>query len=168
MTASRNRLWTSPQVGLEAWESTWAGHVQPRHSHDDYQISLTRSGLGSFVSVGVRSPCEVGQIVVIGPGEVHEVIPSVASEWRFDTLYLSEAAVRSIDVETRIPRWGRMLPRSPGASSAFLRLHRAVVEGAPELEQEEHILGLLDGLGGEPFAELGAAAISSPGEAVLT
>lgn len=168
MTARRNRLWTSPRVGLEAWESAWTGHAQPRHSHDDYQISLTRSGLGSFASGGARSPCEVGQLVVIGPGEVHEVIPSGASEWRFDTLYLSEAAVRSIDVEGSLPRWGRILPRFPGASSAFLRLHRAVVEGASGLEQEEHILGLLDGLGGERFAERGPAASSSPGEAALT
>lgn len=139
-----NRCWLAACPGVEAWSSAWAGHSPPRHAHDAYQISITRVGQGCFTSRGRRVVCSPGEMILIEPGDVHEVAGAGAAPWEFDTLYLDPQVVRG-----EVGPSPRHRPAAIGASlpSYFARLHRAVVAGLPVIEQEAHLIALVRGLG---------------------
>lgn len=150
----RNRCWIAARSGVEAWSSAWTGHAPPRHSHDAYQISFTRAGLGQFVVRGRSSPSPAGNLVIIEPGQVHEVYPDGGSSWTFDTLYLDE---ESIDGLAGDPARRGERSAAPTAddrlATRFSLLHRAIVDRSPIIEQEDRLVGLvqvIDGLRHEP------------------
>lgn len=162
-----NRFWISSHPGLEAWSSAWSGGVQPRHSHDCYQVSMARTGEGAFVHRDRPYHCALDRVILIGPGEVHEVVPRASAAWEFDTLYLSDEAIRCLGSESRAIGADAIGMANPGLSARFARLHRAIVDRAPLIEQEERLLGfaesLRDGLG----EGLGGRMLASPGRGAL-
>lgn len=138
-----NRCWPAARSGVEAWSSAWFDHAPPKHSHDAYQISLTRAGAGRFVWRGRSLPCPQGRLVVIEPGEAHEVFPEGASPWEFDTLYLDEEAVWSVG--------GQSSPTTLAAidgrlAARFSLLHKAVANRLSTIEQDEYLMGLIHAL----------------------
>ena len=140
----RNRCWFATRPGIEAWSSNWSSDAPPKHSHDAYQISLTRAGLGSFLARGTRESCPVGRLAVIEPGEIHESLPAGLSPWKFDTLYLDQDVVLSL-LGVRDCRRSLATPRQTGTRqvTSFTRLHRAIVAEAPALERDEALVALL-------------------------
>ena len=146
----RNRFWIAAPSGVEAWSSAWTGHAPPRHSHDAYQISFTRAGLGRFVIRGRSSAIPADSFVIIEPGEVHEVYPVASSSWTFDTLYLDEESIEGLAGHPA-RRGGRSaFPTADDRlATSFSLLHRAIVDRTPIIEQEDRLVALilaLDGL----------------------
>jgi AraC-like DNA-binding protein len=87
-------------------------------------------------------------MVLIEPGEVHEVFPG-GVPWAFDTLYLDEEALQDMDgMSGRCPTSTSPVALATDArlAESFSRLHRAVVDGSPIIEQDEALVGLVGAL----------------------
>lgn len=153
-----NHFWISPRQGIEAWSSAWIGRAQPRHSHGSYQVSLGSTAAGAFIHQGRKHPCGPGEVVILAPGAVHEVVPDPDDEWRFDTLYLAPEAIRGmLDGPNAAIAPDAIRLSGPALASAFARLHRVVATRGPLLEQEDGLLELLSAL------DRGAGGASDPG-----
>lgn len=144
-----NLCWTSTHPGIEAWTSCWSAHVAPRHSHDAYQVSLTRSGLGRFNLDELSFTGTPEGLVLIEPGESHEAAPISGSTWEFDTLYLDRGVFRGMIGRFDPSPPPRRFERSDGRLlAAFSRLHRAVVRGSPAVERDDLVVVFSSLLGG--------------------
>jgi AraC-like DNA-binding protein len=124
--------------GIEAM-TLFSNHAFPRHSHDQFGIGIMTSGAQRSWSVIGQVESEVGDVIMVNPGEIHDGMPvdGVARGWRI--LYLDPALVaREIADETTDAE----LIMRPVARD--LRLARDVVRLFAELERPAQ-----DGLAGE-------------------
>ena len=143
-----NRLWRSKTVDLEAWSSEWYGDdPQPRHVHNSYQLSLTRSGSGRVVRAGQSYDCSTGLVFVLRPGEVHSLHPSRYGKWRFDTLYFSNDPLlenaRTLSGHSAPIHCGLAPTHDPVIEAHFLKLHESVVHNGATLFQSEQLFLLM-------------------------
>ncbi len=132
---------------VEAWSSEWRHAPQPRHSHDFFQISLTRSGTGQVRRTGQMATCPVNHFVAFHPDEVHELQPDGNDVWVFDTLYLPVNRVAEVveGLTGSSPR--QQLSPMPfhdaELKARFRQLHHAVVHGDERLAQDDRLLNFL-------------------------
>lgn len=137
-----NRVWPSGLPGLEAWTSRWSVEPTRPHAHEEWQVSLTRSGHGTVRRRGGVETCGPGSLVLLAPGEVHTLAPADSPEvpWVFDTLFLSAAGPDREGTPQRIPRGIEPRASQPREVSAvashFAALHRCVVEQTEPLDRE--------------------------------
>lgn len=132
-----NRVWPSGLPGLEAWTSRWSVEPTRPHAHEEWQVSLTRSGSGTVRRSGGVEICGPGSLVLIAPGEVHTLAPteSAGTPWIFDTLFLSPETPERSELPHRILRG--VAPRSDSpVISRFAALHRRVLDPVEPLDRE--------------------------------
>lgn len=152
-------MWVSKRNDLEAWSSAWAAEPNQRHSHDFFQLTRTRSGVGRIEVAGHRYDSPPGACVLIPPGEIHELHPADRSVWVFDTLFFSVADLTTFTSGDR----AQPVVDCPTISFAnasvltdFDALHRSVTRGDEGLVQADRLQTLLTRIGkmaGVPMAE---------------
>ena len=151
-----NQFWPSKVAGVEAWSSAWTAEPKARHAHDCYQITVTRSGRGLIRMESGVHVCELGEIVVLHPGEVHELQPCDRDVWQFDTLYLPTLSISPGG--THDPTRFSSSPIVDATLDAnFGTLHRSVVRRSDGLLQGDALQNMLARL-----AEVGGAVTAHP------
>lgn len=158
--------WVSRATGLEACSSFYVARTAPRHYHDTYQISWTRMGLGQLAAKGQRSACGPGSLVILAPGEVHEMLPCGRGCWHFDTLYIPSHYLLAVleDMAGRPTElFAAPVPRR--CSGRLIRLlqrtHAGISADDNRLTLESHFLDLMTGL-----ASLSRGATQRPPPAI--
>ncbi|MES2792247.1 MAG: AraC family transcriptional regulator [Planctomycetota bacterium] len=143
--ANQNQLWVSPQPGLEAWSSAWLSEHQTRHSHDFFQLSVTRAGTGRISVDGRTTAHSCGSGILIPPGEVHELRP-YSGVWEFDTVYFSLGDFLNVGIESRrdvVPYPVLQIPPHRELQALFQTLHRSITRSATSLCQSASLQDLL-------------------------
>ena len=135
-----NRVWPCGLPGIEAWSSRWSVESTRPHAHEEWQVSLTRSGAGTVRRGSRVESCRAGSLVLLAPGEVHTLAPVESSEapWIFDTLFVSQ------NLSPQTGRPGADLP----AASRFAALHRRIIDQAEPLDRETALQEFLATLNG--------------------
>jgi AraC-like DNA-binding protein/mannose-6-phosphate isomerase-like protein (cupin superfamily) len=65
------RLPTGWGVWVELMRTSYRTQVFPKHTHDYYTLGVVRHGVGTLWHRGAVRTAQQGDVVVIGPGEVH-------------------------------------------------------------------------------------------------
>jgi AraC-like ligand binding domain len=78
--------------GIEAL-TLFSNHAFPRHSHDQFGIGIMTFGAQRSWSVIGQVESEVGDVIMVNPGEMHDGLPvdGLARGWRI--LYLNPTLV---------------------------------------------------------------------------
>src|SRR5262245_47501492 len=82
--------------GVEMLEARFERHVYERHSHDAYAIGVTLYGVQRFSCRGRRHDNLPGQVMVIGPGEVHDGESGAFGGYGYRMLYLPAELVAGV------------------------------------------------------------------------
>jgi AraC-like DNA-binding protein len=146
-----NALWHSSLDDLEAWNSEWLNVSQDRHSHEFFQLSLTRHGVGRISRGGHSVDCPAEHCLIIHPEEVHELRPLLDTAWLFETLYLPVNRVASILPNfAEVPRRNSFTQypiHDSELNRRFVSLHAAVVRQDEPLRQDELLVLFLERIG---------------------
>lgn len=125
-------------------------HAFSRHMHDQFGIGLIMRGAQKSLSGRGIVEAEVGDIIAVNPGEVHDGSPigDKGRAWRmlyFDPAALADPFRALTDGSTRI-ELSYPAKRDPAAAAYFLSAFRAMTDplgGYSEIEWRESLLGLL-------------------------
>jgi AraC-like DNA-binding protein len=131
--------------GIEAM-TLFSDHAFPRHSHEQFGIGIvTAGGQRSWSTIG-QVESEVGDVIMLNPGEIHDGVPADRSARGWRILYLDPALVaRETAAETtRGELMVRPVARDPELARQVLRLFEQVARGtADSLAAEESLLSCL-------------------------
>jgi len=128
--------------GIELLRAHFSGHAYERHSHDAYAIGVTETGVQAFTCRGSTRASTAGRVIAINPDEPHDGHAGAPEGFTYRMLYLQPEVVRHALADARE---GRPAPlpfsRAPVIDDPRLghlvgALHRALGDGAPELERE--------------------------------
>lgn len=128
--------------GIEAM-TLFSNHVFPRHTHDQLGIGIMTSGAQRSWSVIGQVESEVGDVIMVNPGEMHDGMPAgtLARGWRI--LYLDPALVaREIADEAMNGELiVRPVARDPQLARHLVRLFALLESQAPDrLAVEENLV----------------------------
>ncbi len=70
-------------------------HAFRKHAHEEYSVALVTGGESLFRFVDEEFHIKKGQFVVIGPGVVHQCIPTDVSQWSFYMLHVATAWIQA-------------------------------------------------------------------------
>lgn len=144
--------WTTPgynaPLGLSFLHAHFVQHAYPRHSHDYYVISLIERGRQSFTHQGARHLTAPGGVILINPDAVHTGEAVDARGFEMRSLYPTAEHMQMAFLELNgrqhgLPYFKEVRVDHPGAMRSVLSLHRALSEGAHELECESRLLSTL-------------------------
>ena len=144
--------WTTPgynaSLGLSFLHAHFVQHAYPRHSHDYYVISLIERGRQSFTHRGTRHLTAPGGVILINPNAVHTGEAMDARGFEMRSLYPTTEHMQMAFLELTgrqhgLPYFKEVRVDHPGARQRILSLHRALSEGADELECESRLLSTL-------------------------
>lgn len=141
------RLWRSPETpGVELRTGSHVSAPVARHWHDEYQLCLIETGGGWLFHRGVAHETPAGSLFVLAPGEVHANAARDGDGCSFRSLYAGADVLGAAAGElgrAGLPDFPRPMVDDRALLAAYLRSHRALVEGAPRLERESRLLGTL-------------------------
>ena len=69
-------------------------HAFRKHAHEEYSVALVTGGESLFQFVEEEFHIHKGQLVLIGPGVVHQCCPVCVAEWSFYMLHVTAAWIR--------------------------------------------------------------------------
>lgn len=70
-------------------------HAFRKHAHEEYSVALVTGGESLFRFVDEEFHIRKGQLVVIGPGIVHQCSPECVAEWSFYMLHVTAAWIQA-------------------------------------------------------------------------
>lgn len=127
--------------GIKAM-TLFSSHAFPRHSHDHFGIGIMTSGAQrSWSGIG-QVESQVGDVIMVNPGEMHDGLPlgRRARGWRM--LYLDPALVTR-DVTGEVvgdPEIMRPAVRDPILAELFIRLFTRATDPFPDRFATEEVL----------------------------
>jgi AraC-like DNA-binding protein len=131
--------------GIEAM-TLFSNHAFPRHSHDQFGIGIMTSGAQRSWSVIGQVESEVGDVIMVNPGEMHDGMPvdGFARGWRIlyldPTMVAREIADEATDRELIV----RPVARDPQLARHVVRLFAHVENPSPDsLAADESLLRCL-------------------------
>lgn len=137
----RVNLHRSALPGIEAM-SLFSGHSFPRHSHDQFGIGrMTYGAQRSWSGVG-QVESEIGDIITVNPGEMHDGAPmgGAARAWRI--MYFDVGLIER-ELEGELVHGleiARPAFRDPTLGALFDRLFLGMTETAPDRLAAEEVL----------------------------
>jgi AraC-like DNA-binding protein len=150
--------------GIEA-RTLFSDHAFPRHSHDQFGIGIMTFGAQrSWSGIG-QVESEVGDVIMVNPGEMHDGVPvgGRARGWRM--LYVDPILVaREVAGEVAGgPEIARPAVRDPLLAAQFARLFAQATDPSPDrLAAEEALLRCLTHVLRQHGIRRPSAATSSP------
>lgn len=127
-------------------------HAFRKHAHSELAISLITRGRSEFGFVRERFNLKAGQLVVIGPGLVHQCIPEDVAQWGFYMVYVPK-------------EWLDEAGFSEATIPEFSARDLDEQEYAAVLRAFEALCALEDGE--EELFSIVEAAVHSPGDYIL-
>jgi AraC-like DNA-binding protein len=125
--------------------SLFSNHAFPRHSHDQFGIGIMTCGAQRSWSVVGQVESEVGDVIMVNPGEIHDGMPvdGAARGWRI--LYLDPIMVTGeIADEADGQLIVRPVARDPDLAGYVVRLFAQVKNPSPDrLAADESLLRCL-------------------------
>lgn len=83
------RFWRVPAMeGLELIHGSYSAHAYPRHTHDEYTISIITRGAETFEIGGLVQQVGVGGVIMLNPGQPHSNYSSAPGGYAFRTFYV--------------------------------------------------------------------------------
>ena len=145
---SNVQYWRDADVdGVEVARIHRSEHVFPRHTHEYYAIGLMEDGACYGVDGGATSMCvESGQVMLIGPGQVHSGNPASEGPVSYrmlyvDPLWMRRAANELADTELAATEFPRMVARDRAMYAALHRAALIVEAGAEPLRKQSAMVG---------------------------
>lgn len=71
-------------------------HAFRKHTHEEYSVALVTGGESLFRFVNEEFHIRKGQLVVFGPGVVHQCIPECVAEWSFYMLHAAAPWIQAV------------------------------------------------------------------------
>lgn len=144
------RFWRDRRfAGMECMQATFLTHEFAPHAHDTFSIGAIEAGCQRAMIRGQREDTGPGSLYLINPGEIHDGAPGVEEGYRYRMIYPDQAYFTAVleDVTGRsfrgTPAFSRQLLQDPELAARFHRAHRALENGASELESEERMFSVL-------------------------
>lgn len=142
MTADRASYHLHRDLGIEHISARYEHHRFPPHTHQEYLIGLTTSGVEQIIQDGKHWQSRPGQVRTINPGVVHEGGCDENEHWAYEALYIPEPlileAVLSVGRAATAPRLSAAVIDDPQLAAALSRLFsRLRIEDEPLLREEE-------------------------------
>jgi AraC-like DNA-binding protein len=133
--------------GLELMKATFWAHAFPPHAHDYYVIEVIESGTDEFRCGSQAWRAVPGDVVVIGPGEVHTGRPGRGAPLCYRSFYprgdfLAEIAEEVHGVRCE-PRFPSPVISDPRLARRIARVHAGLEGPGDALEQESRLLTVL-------------------------
>lgn len=126
-------------------------HAFRKHAHEEYSVALVTGGTSVFRFVDEEFHIRRGQLVVIGPGVVHQCSPECVAEWSFYMLHVTAAWVQAAGFDTKgIPAFAiRDLQKEE-----FYRLELYFKQVCENMEEaEENIVLLAEAAFSQPVVQ---------------
>jgi len=125
-------FWRDPALpGVELRFSRYHEHAFRDHVHTAYSIALVETGRTLFVLNGQAHDASSGQIVMIGPSEVHACNPDPGSEMSYRMYYLDRGWLESPSAsEGAEPRFPAVID-DPELFDELRGLFFAIIDGCP-------------------------------------
>lgn len=76
------------------FEACFEGNAYAPHSHDDYTVALTTRGVQSFNYRGEKRHSQVGQAVILHPGELHDGMAGTDSEFAYRAISIDPEVIQ--------------------------------------------------------------------------
>jgi AraC-like DNA-binding protein len=96
--------------------------VAPHH-HERYAIAVATSGAHAMRCRGVTHIVAPGQVIVLGPREIHAATPISEGGWSYTMVYVDERLVRSVAESVSARPLQAMTAREPVVRDRLLRRH---------------------------------------------
>lgn len=149
--------------GIEVFEADLRSHSFGRHSHEGFAIGAIAAGVGGYRFRGSDVLLPEGSLSLMNPDEAHTG-HAATSALRYDMVYASEEAVRSLLDLPRVSGFSDVAPEDRGRDLARRLSHLAAslrAEGRPDrrLAIEESLQAVL----GAAFVRHGGAELRRPG-----
>ncbi|MBD2464387.1 AraC family transcriptional regulator [Oscillatoria sp. FACHB-1407] len=135
----------SQEHDVELLRARYITHSFGRHTHDTFAIGVIQQGAEEFDYRGETHVAIAGTIAMINPGEVHTGHAATDVGWTYRMLYpdvrlLQQAASQLADHDASIPYFPNPVVQDEYLTGLMLRLHVALEEQAPQLEQDSRFL----------------------------
>jgi AraC-like DNA-binding protein len=130
--------------GIELLHAHFARHRYERHSHGEYAIGVTETGVQAFNCRGAHQASTAGCVIGFNPDEPHDGhAGDPADGFTYRMLYVPEATIRAALADMGRPGAPRL--RAPiihdrAFGAALIRLHDALSSRAPRLEREARLI----------------------------
>lgn len=155
------RYWHPPEwAGLSCLEAVYSAQHFAPHSHDALVIAATEAGGSAYKSRGRSAEATCKVLLVFNPAEPHAGHMRHSRYWHYRGLYLARPALDALLPVlglTHLPGFTRNEVADGRLIDAFIRAHRELDTGAPELARER----LIDACG-RLFSRYAADARSTP------
>lgn len=141
--ATPNRFWRIAELrNLELLHAQQVTHDGPRHIHDQYEITLIERGAAILRHRGNDFAAPAGSIVVIPPGEAHQLKSHRNHAWSGRTFFTDAAALRatiaSLDAGLSAPvHFPSLVIHDRMLGRALRKLHILLASSGSLLEQEQ-------------------------------
>lgn len=133
--------------GLEIARIHRSEHVFPKHTHEYYAIGLMEHGACYGVDGGASDLCvETGQVMLIGPGQVHSGNPATEGPVSYRMLYVDptwmhRAACELADTEMGYAEFPHLVAQDPAMYAMLRRLSLIVASGGEVLRKQSAMVG---------------------------
>ena len=142
------KIWHDSQLDLGLLHAHYIQHAYPRHSHDYYVISLIERGRQSFTHKGMKHLTPPGGLILINPDTVHtgEAVDGQGFELRslYPTISHMQMAVYELTGHHQaLPFFKDVRVDDRWATNSVLSLHKAMMQGASNIEVESRFISTL-------------------------
>lgn len=149
--------------GIELFEAAFSTQTFARHAHAGFAIGAIAEGAGGYLCRGESMVLPAGSLSLMNPEEAHTG-HAAAGRVRYNMLYASEAAVRSVLGLRDLHGFAEIAPQDRGLAltQALARLALCLNGGQAtdqKLEAEEAVHAVL----AQSFAHYGRAELRRPG-----
>jgi AraC-like DNA-binding protein len=146
LAANQIHFWRARDLkGMELIHGAHSTHSYPRHTHDEYAVSIITRGSETLSVGGAVHLIGVGSLIMLNPGQAHSNASSQG--YAFRTFYIPEDLLMEVASELNGDRVSPPMFRSPAhARSRFflplLRLHKRLERSRSVAEQRMEFVAL--------------------------
>ena len=136
-------MWHNAQLDVSLLQAFYVHHAYPRHSHDYYVICLIERGRQSFTHKGVKHCTPPGGVILINPDTAHTGEAADEQGFQMRSLYPTTAHMQTAVFELTgrhqsLPFFKDVRIDHDWVRESVLTMHKALAQGASELECESH------------------------------
>ncbi|MCM2439400.1 AraC family transcriptional regulator [Agrobacterium vitis] len=149
--------------GIEIFEADFTSHTFGRHSHEGFAIGAIAAGVGGYLFRGANVLLPAGSLSLMNPDEAHTG-HAASDELRYNMLYVSEEAVRTLLDLRELLGFSQIAPGDPGQElSHRLAFLAALLNAAGTADQRLAIEEGVHSVLGGAFVRYGRAKLRAPG-----